>query len=74
MATNKMAPPYRGPSNSLQFGGGGGGGAAGTISRSVLASGRRRRERFLTPHPVDSNVIWSSGTGSGSVGGSVTLL
>jgi photosystem II stability/assembly factor-like uncharacterized protein len=63
---------YRGPSNSLQFGGGGGGGAAGTISRSVWRPVGGGESGFSTPDPVDSNVIWSSGTGSGSVGGSVT--
>src|SRR5205807_3752195 len=26
---------------------------------------------FATPDPVDNNIIWSTGTGSGSVGGSV---
>jgi hypothetical protein len=61
-------PSYRGPSNSLQFGGGGG---PGTISRSVWHSAGGGESGFATPDPVDNNIIWSSGTGSGSIGGVV---
>jgi photosystem II stability/assembly factor-like uncharacterized protein len=64
---------YRGPSNSLQFGGfgGGGGGGGGQIPRSVWHPVAGSESGYATPDPVDNNTIWSSGTGSGSVGGSV---
>ncbi|MGB6899947.1 MAG: hypothetical protein WBE12_15215 [Candidatus Acidiferrum sp.] len=58
---------YRGPSNSLQFGGFGGGG----ISRSLWHSVSGGESGFAMPDPVDNNIIWSSGTGSGSVSGAV---
>jgi photosystem II stability/assembly factor-like uncharacterized protein len=65
-------PSYRGPSNSLQFGGfGGGGGGGGQISRSLWHSIAGGESGFATPDPVDNNIIWSTGTGSGSVGGYV---
>jgi len=60
-------PSYRGPSNSLQFGGFGG----AQISRSVWHPVAGSESGFATPDPVDNNIIWSTGTGSGSVGGSV---
>jgi photosystem II stability/assembly factor-like uncharacterized protein len=66
-------PSYRGPSNSLQFGGfgGGGGGQGGLIPRSVWHPVGGSESGFATPDPVDNNIIWSSGTGSGSVGGAM---
>ncbi len=65
-------PSYRGPSNSLQFGGPGGGGfGGGQISRSLWHSIAGGESGFATPDPVDNNIIWSTGTGSGSVGGYV---
>jgi len=65
-------PSFRGPSNSLQFGGFGGGGfGAGQIPRSVWHPVAGSESGFATPDPVDNNIIWSTGTGSGSVGGSV---
>jgi photosystem II stability/assembly factor-like uncharacterized protein len=66
-------PSYRGPSNSLQFGGfgGGGGGQGGQIPRSVWHPVGGSESGFATPDPVDNNIIWSSGTGSGSVGGAM---
>ena len=68
-------PSFRGPSNSLQFGGfggGGGSGGAGPIPRSLWHPVAGSESGFATPDPVDNNIIWSSGTGSGSVGGAVT--
>lgn len=62
---------YRGPSNSLQFGGFGGGGGGGQISRSVWHPIAGGESGFAVPDPVDNNIIWSSGTGSGSVSGAV---
>jgi photosystem II stability/assembly factor-like uncharacterized protein len=65
-------PSYRGPSNSLQFGGfGGGGGGGGQIPRSVWHPVAGSESGYATPDPVDNNIIWSSGTGSGSVGGAM---
>jgi photosystem II stability/assembly factor-like uncharacterized protein len=60
-------PSFRGPSNSLQFGGFGG----AQISRSVWHPVAGSESGFATPDPVDNNIIWSTGTGSGSVGGTV---
>lgn len=62
---------YRGPSNSLQFGGFGGGGGGGQISRAVWHPIAGGESGFAVPDPVDNNIIWSSGTGSGSVSGAV---
>jgi photosystem II stability/assembly factor-like uncharacterized protein len=65
-------PSFRGPSNSLQFGGfGGGGGGQGQIPRGVWHPVAGSESGFATPDPVDNNIIWSSGTGSGSVGGAM---
>jgi photosystem II stability/assembly factor-like uncharacterized protein len=65
-------PSYRGPSNSLQFGGfGGGGGGGAQIPRSVWHPVAGSESGYATPDPVDNNIIWSSGTGSGSVGGAM---
>ena len=61
-------PSFRGPSNSLQFGGFGG----SQISRSVWHPVAGSESGFATPDPVDNNIIWSSGTGAGSVSGAVT--
>jgi photosystem II stability/assembly factor-like uncharacterized protein len=62
---------YRGPSNSLSFGFRG---RPGVISRSVWESVGGGESGFATPDPVDNNIVWSSGTGSGSIGGTVTRL
>lgn len=60
-------PSYRGPSNSRSGEGGGGGGIARGNWHSVLGG----ESGFATPDPVDNNIIWSSASGSGSVGGIV---
>jgi photosystem II stability/assembly factor-like uncharacterized protein len=66
-------PSFRGPSNSLQFGGFfGGGDQGGPIPRSVWHAVAGSESGFATPDPVDNNIIWSSGTGAGSVSGAVT--
>jgi photosystem II stability/assembly factor-like uncharacterized protein len=59
-------PSYRGPSNS-KTGGFGGGGIARSEWHGVLGG----ESGFATPDPVDTNVIWSTASGSGSVGGIV---
>jgi photosystem II stability/assembly factor-like uncharacterized protein len=63
---------YRGPSNSLQFGFFGGRGP-GPISRSVWEGIEGGESGFATVDPVDNNIVWNSGTGSGSVGGTVII-
>jgi len=65
---------YRGPSNSLQFGGFGPRRGPGTISRSSWQSVSGGESGFATVDPVDNNIIWNSGTGSGSVGGTVMIF
>src|SRR5206468_1134799 len=74
--TNKQdGPSYRGPSNSrLGEGGGrggGGGGGGGSIPRGMWHSIGGGESGFATPDPVDPNIIWSTASGSGSVGGIV---
>jgi photosystem II stability/assembly factor-like uncharacterized protein len=63
---------YRGPSNSMQFGFFGGRGP-GPISRSVWEGISGGESGFATVDPVDNNIVWNSGTGSGSVGGTVIV-
>jgi hypothetical protein len=70
---------YRGPSNSLSqggFGGGGGGrgGGASPIARSAWHQVTGGESGFATPDPVDPNIIWSSGSGTGSVTGIVSVF
>jgi photosystem II stability/assembly factor-like uncharacterized protein len=69
-------PSYRGPSNSRifpGFGGGGGGGGGGSIPRSLWHTVAGGESGWATPDPVDPNLIWSSASGSGSVGGIVAI-
>ena len=61
-------PSYRGPSNSRS---GGGGGFGGGIPRSAWQSVAGGESGWATPDPVDNNIVWSSASGSGSVGGIV---
>jgi len=60
-------PSYRGPSRTNGGGGGGGGG----IPRSAWQSVAGGESGWATPDPGDNNIIWSSASGSGSVGGIV---
>ena len=61
-------PSYRGPSNTR---GGGFGGGAGQIPRSAWQPVGGGESGWATPDQVDNNIIWSSASGSGSVGGIV---
>src|ERR1700719_3147935 len=61
-------PSWRGPSNSLQFGGFYG----NNIPRGAWHPVAGGESGFAMPAPADSNIIWSTGTGSGSIGGTVT--
>jgi len=64
-------PSYRGPSRTGAGGGFGGGGFGGAIPRSAWIGVAGGESGWATPDPVDSNIIWSSASGSGSVGGIV---
>uniref|UniRef100_Q026X0 Glycosyl hydrolase, BNR repeat-containing protein n=1 Tax=Solibacter usitatus (strain Ellin6076) TaxID=234267 RepID=Q026X0_SOLUE len=71
---------YRGPSNSLGGGGRAGaadegeGGRGSVIPRGAWHQVTGGESGFATPDPVDANIIWSSASGSGSVGGIVTVF
>ena len=52
----------------------GGAPAGAPISRSVWHPVTGGESGFATPDPVDPNIIWSSASGSGSVGGIVTVF
>jgi hypothetical protein len=56
-------PTYRGPSNSRL--------AGSVIPRAMWHAVGGGESGFATPDPVDSNIIWSSASGSGMVGGIV---
>ncbi|PYO69263.1 MAG: sialidase, partial [Gemmatimonadetes bacterium] len=73
MGNRQDGPSSRGPSNSKVggFGGGGGGGGAGIIPRGEWHSVGGGESGWATPDPTDPNLIWSSASGSGSVGGIV---
>jgi photosystem II stability/assembly factor-like uncharacterized protein len=65
-------PSYRGPSRTGIGGGGFGGG--GGIPRSAWMEVGGGESGWATPDPVDNNIIWSTASGSGSVGGIVTRM
>jgi photosystem II stability/assembly factor-like uncharacterized protein len=69
-------PSYRGPSRTgaAGFGGGGGGFGAGIIPRSAWIGVAGGESGWATPDPVDNDIIWSSASGSGSVGGIVEVF
>ncbi len=57
-------PSYRGPSNSRVGAG---------IPRSMWHTVAGGESGWATPDPVDPNLVWSSASGSGSVGGIVAI-
>jgi len=57
-------PSYRGPSNSR---------VGGSIPRAMWHTVAGGESGWATPDPVDPNLIWSSASGSGSVGGIVAI-
>lgn len=59
-------PSYRGPSNSRVTGGRGAG-----ISRGMWHSVGGGESGWATPDPEDPNIVWSTASGSGMVGGIV---
>lgn len=66
MGNRQDGPSTRGPSNS-KYGGFGGGG----IPRGDWHAVGGGESGWATPDPQDPNIIWSSASGSGSVGGIV---
>src|SRR5215813_1160280 len=58
-------PSYRGPSRS------GGGGFGGSIPRSTWHAVAGGESGWATPDLEDPNIVWSSASGSGSIGGIV---
>src|SRR4029078_2780968 len=62
-------PSYCGRSRTGAGGGFGGGG----IPRSAWIGVAGGESGWSTPDPVDNNIIWSSASGSGSVGGIVEV-
>ena len=61
-------PSMMGPSNSRVFGYGQ---FVGAISRGLWQTVAGGESGWSTPDPVDPNIVWSSGTGAGSLGGSI---
>jgi photosystem II stability/assembly factor-like uncharacterized protein len=59
-------PSYRGPSRVP-----GGGFGGGQIPRSAWQQVAGGESGWATPDPEDSNIVWSSASGSGSIGGIV---
>jgi photosystem II stability/assembly factor-like uncharacterized protein len=70
MGNRQDGPSFRGPSRTT--GGGGGGGFGGGIPRSVWEGVAGGESGFAIPDPQDPNIVWSSASGSGAVGGIVT--
>src|SRR5258708_17460281 len=66
-------PSYRGPSRT-GAGGGGGGFGGGAIPRSAWIGVAGGESGWAHPDPVDNTLIWSSASGSGSVGGIVEVF
>ncbi len=75
LGNRQDGPSYRGPSNGRGSGGGAGPGGGppipALIPRSMWHGVEGGESGWATPDPTDSNVIWSSASGSGSVGGIV---
>ncbi len=69
MGNRQDGPSSRGPSNS-KFGGFGE--SDRTIPRGLWHSVGGGESGWATPDPADSNIVWSSASGSGSRGGIVT--
>ncbi|MCX5756099.1 MAG: sialidase [Gemmatimonadetes bacterium] len=62
LGNRQDGPSYRGPSNSR---------SGGQIPRSLWHSVQGGESGFATPDPSDSNMVWSTASGSGSRGGIV---
>ncbi len=68
MGNRQDGPSFRGPSHSRL---GGRGAAGGPIPRSLWHGVGGGESGFATPDPVDPMIVWSTASGSGSVGGIV---
>ncbi|MCX6550304.1 MAG: sialidase [Acidobacteria bacterium] len=70
-------PGYRGPSNSRRYASAevsianGGSGGDPRITRAYWHTLNNGESGWATPDPVDANIVWSTGSGSGHVGGIV---
>jgi len=73
-ANEQAAVPAAGGRSGRGGRGGGGFPSGGTIARSEWHSVTGGESGFATPDPEDPNIIWSSASGSGSVGGIVTVF
>jgi photosystem II stability/assembly factor-like uncharacterized protein len=69
LGNRQDGPSARGPSNSKL---GGFGPFGGQIPRGMWHSVGGGESGWATPDPADSNIVWSSSSGSGSRGGIVT--
>jgi photosystem II stability/assembly factor-like uncharacterized protein len=67
LGNKQDGPSYRGPSNSRSADGG----AGGAIPRSMWFGVAGGESGWATPDPANPNLVWSSASGSGSVGGIV---
>jgi photosystem II stability/assembly factor-like uncharacterized protein len=67
LGNKQDGPSYRGPSNSRSTDAGGG----GAIPRSMWFGVLGGESGWATPDPSNPNLVWSSASGSGSVGGIV---
>jgi photosystem II stability/assembly factor-like uncharacterized protein len=70
LGNKQDGPSYRGPSRSRGSEGGGGFGGGG-IPRSMWHGVGGGESGWATPDPTDGSIVWSSASGSGSVGGIV---
>jgi photosystem II stability/assembly factor-like uncharacterized protein len=61
-------PSFRGPSNSRVYGYGQ---MVPVISRGLWQTVGGGESGWTLPDPTDPNIVWSSGTGAGSIGGSI---
>ena len=68
LGNRQDGPSYRGPSNTLYAARGGG---PGPIPRGDWHQVGGGESGFATPDPIDSNIVWSSASGSGARGGIV---
>ena len=66
LGNRQDGPSYRGPSNTLYSGFGG-----SFIPRGDWHAIGGGESGFATPDPTDPNIVWSSASGSGAVGGIV---
>jgi len=62
LGNRQDGPSYRGPSNTR---------SGGQIPRSMWHGVQGGESGFATPDPVDTNVVWSTASGSGARGGIV---